>query len=204
MISEKVEVIAINGGKSRDDTFEKIKYAKNLFPNLIIIDKGDNKEGYAVIKHGFYNATSDWVFYTDGDAQYHLDELVKLVRVRNKYNCDVVNGYKVCRSDNLLRRVTGKGYEILSRFLFKLPIRDLDCDFRLIRMKFLKGVIFESSSSSILLELILKLKNNGAVFKECPVSHYPRIYGHSNYTACGLMFEKLRDDFCVYRRFKSK
>lgn len=193
-VSQDLEIIAIHGGKSSDDTLEKIKDEKRRHSGLIIIDKTDNKEGYAVIKHGFYKASKDWVFYSDGDLQYHLDDLEKLVEEQERTGADVINGYKTGRGDNFLRNLAGTSYSYFSKLIFDLPIRDVDCDFRLIRRSFFDKFKLEERGSSILPELIKKLEKNGARFSEVLVKHSKRTYGKSNYNIISLTFEKLLGD----------
>lgn len=203
-LTDKLEVIAIHGGPSKDNTFETIKNLRKIYPDLVILDKSDNKEGYAVIKHGFRKATMDWVFYTDGDAQYHLEEdLEKLIQKQFKTGADVVNGYKKKRRDDLIRTLLGNIYAKMSRGLFNLPIRDTDCDFRLIRKTFLDKISLETTDASILPELVKKLQIAGAKFAEVPVSHYNRIYGKSNYSPLGLLKEKLIGDLKLYFKMKA-
>ena len=201
-VTDDLEVIAIHGGDSKDNTLKEIKHAKNKFKDLIVIDKSDNKEGYAVIKHGFVNASKDWVFYTDGDAQYDLNELLLLVDNYKQTKADVINGYKTTRGDGVVRHILGDLYAKLSTFIFELPIRDTDCDFRLIKKEFLDKFDLVSSDSSILGELIKKLELSGAKFSEVPVSHFDRKYGNSNYTAFGLFKEKLIGDFKLYFKLR--
>lgn len=201
-ISDDLEIIAIHGGNSRDNTLKKIKELKIEFPQLVIVDKSGNEEGYAVIKHGFSAATKDWIFYTDGDAQYHLDELPSLVEKQFERNADVVNGYKKNRADGFVRFVLGDIYARLSRFIFELPVRDTDCDFRLIRRSALSKIKLVSQDASILGELIKKLEIAGAKFSEVPVSHYARVYGESNYTAWELLKEKFIGDIKLYFKIK--
>jgi len=203
-ITDKLEVIAIHGGNSKDDTYEKILEAKKIYPDLKIVDKKDNKEGYAVIKHGFYASTMEWVFYTDGDAQYNLEDLKLLVKEQEKTGSDVVNGYKLNRGDGFIRFFLGDMYAKFSRFVFELPIRDTDCDFRLIRNSLLKKIEFVSTDSSILGELIKKLEIEGATFSELGVRHYERSYGKSNYSPLDLVYEKLTGDIKLYLKLKNK
>lgn len=201
-VTNDLEVIAIHGGNSKDDTLNQIYKTKKLFPALLIIDKSDNNEGYAVIKHGFYKAKKDWAFYTDGDAQYHLEDLQNLVNKQIKTNSDVINGYKIKRNDNIIRSVMGTLYAKVSTMIFDLPIRDTDCDFRLIRKSFLDKISLESKDSSILAELIKKLELSGAKFTEIGVKHYKREYGESNYTPFQLFKEKLTGDLTLYFKLK--
>lgn len=202
MFTDDLEVIALHGGASKDQTYSAIETAKLKHPSLKIVDKKDNTEGYAVIKHGFFSATKDWVFYTDGDAQYHLDDLSLLIFKQKETNADIVNGYKIKRGDNLIRVVIGNLYALFSTFIFDLAIRDTDCDFRLIRKKYLDKIKFLSTDSSILAELIKKLELEGAKFAEVPVRHYERVYGVSNYTPLLLFKEKLMGDITLYFKLK--
>lgn len=201
-VSNNLEVIAIHGGNSKDNTHQAIKAAKRKHPDLIIIDKRDNWEGYAVIKYGFTKATKDWIFYTDGDLQYHLDELKKLVLKQNQTKADIINGYKIRREDSPLRVFLGNVYKTSSKFFFRLPIRDTDCDFRLIRRAFLQKIKLNTHDSSILPELIKKLQNSGAVFAEVLVNHYKRKYGSSNFTPWELLWEKLKGDLKLWLQLR--
>jgi glycosyltransferase involved in cell wall biosynthesis len=203
-VSNDLEVIAINGGRSKDNTFEKIKEMQKKYPNLIIIDKTENTEGYAVIKYGLQKASKEWVFYTDGDAQYRVeDDLVKLVKKQQKTNADVINGHKKHRGDSFIRTFLGNVYKRLSCAVFQLPIRDVDCDFRLIRTSLLKKIKLESKDASILPELVKKLELAGAKFSEVQVSHYRRMYGKSNYTAFSLLKEKVIGDIKLYFKMRN-
>jgi len=198
-----LEVIAIHGGNSADQTFQRIKEIKKEFPKLVIIDKTKNTEGYAVIKYGLKKASKEWVFYTDGDAQYHLEEdLEQLIKKQLKTKADIVNGYKKSREDGFIRTVLGGCYKIFSKKLFNLPIRDVDCDFRLIRKSFLDKFELESTDSTILPELIKKLELSKAKFSEVAVSHYRRAYGKSSYMALDLFKEKLIGDIRLYLKMR--
>lgn len=201
--TKDLEVIAIHGGKSSDKTKQEILRMKKKFPSLVVINKENNVEGYAVIKYGFLAAKKDWIFYTDGDAQYHLEnDLIRLIERQLHSNADIVNAYKKSRHDNIIRVILGDIYKKISRIIFNLPVRDVDCDFRLIRKDVIKKITLESSDASILPELIIKLKQARARFAEIPVKHYPRVYGKSNYTAISLMREKIIGDFLLYLKLK--
>lgn len=202
-LANSLEVIAIHGGRSKDKTLQKIKKMQEKYPSLQCINKIHNTEGYAVIKYGLQQAKKTWIFYTDGDAQYRLEEdLIELVKKQQKTNTDVINGYKKKRSDSLIRVFLGKAYARLSKIIFGLPIRDTDCDFRLMRKKYVKKISLESRDSSILPELIKKLQLAGATFAEVPVSHYPRIYGKSNYNILSLIKEKIIGDFKLFLKMR--
>lgn len=201
-VAKKLEVIAIHGGPSTDDTWNRIVTAKKKHQTLRVLDKRNNTEGYAVIKHGFYAARNDWVFYTDGDMQYHLDELKALVAAQAATSADVVNGYKISRKDPGLRVVLGEAYRLLGQSMFKPQVRDITCDFRLIKRNLLKRITFTATGAAILIELLKGLERHGAIFTEIPVHHYPRMYGTSTYSFSRLIRERVIGDFKLYIAMK--
>ena len=93
----------------------------------------DVNRGYGgALISGFGAATKEWVFYTDGDAQYDATELTDLVDAATD-SIDLVQGVKIGRGDPLHRRVIGRVYHHGVKFAFRLKVHDTDCDFRLIR-----------------------------------------------------------------------
>jgi glycosyltransferase involved in cell wall biosynthesis len=137
--------------------------------------------GYGgALRTGFACATRDWVFYTDGDAQYDVAELQSLASFARD-DVDVVQGYKLARQDPWYRMLIGALYRRAAGVLFNLKIRDVDCDFRLIRRSVLQQIELEHNSGVVCLELVRKLQDAGARFVEVAVRHYPRAYGRSQF-----------------------
>jgi glycosyltransferase involved in cell wall biosynthesis len=120
------------------------------------------------------------VFYTDGDAQYDPEELGALWP-RMSEDVDLVNGYKISRSDPLHRIVIGRVYHYTVKFLFGLRVRDVDCDFRLLRRRIFDHVRLEHNSGVICLEMMKKIQDAGFRIAEVPVHHYHRTYGRSQF-----------------------
>jgi hypothetical protein len=96
-------------------------------------------------------------------------------------NVDLVNGYKISRSDPLHRIVIGRIYHHTVRILFGLKVRDVDCDFRLMRRAIFDRVHLEKNSGVICLELMKKVQDAGFRIGEVPVHHYHRAYGRSQF-----------------------
>jgi hypothetical protein len=67
------------------------------------------------------------------------------------------------------------------RLLFGFRLRDVDCDFRLIRRSALQQISLQSDSGAICVEMVKKLQDAGFTFAEAPVNHYPRPYGISQF-----------------------
>ena len=64
---------------------------------------------------------------------------------------------------------------------FGFKLRDVDCDFRLIRRKIFDEITLESRTGTICLEMVKKFQDAGYVFAEVPVNHYYRSYGKSQF-----------------------
>jgi len=73
-------------------------------------------------------------------------------------DCDVVNGYKIERFDPLHRVVIGRLYHHIVRLLFGFRLRDVDCDFRLMRRAVFDKITLTSTSGTICLEMVKKLQ----------------------------------------------
>lgn len=195
-LANSFEVIIINDG-STDDTVEVLKTLKKQYPNLRIINHKKNLGYGAALRSGFTNAEKDWVFYTDGDGQYDPAELVVLVD-KLEESVDVVNGFKITRSDPIIRKIVGALWNWLLHRMYPLPIRDVDCDFRLIRRSLLSKINLSSTSGIVCLELVLKLKKAGAIFKEVGVHHYKRPFGSSKFFTFKNIVKTVYDNIVFY------
>ncbi len=176
-VTSNFEVLIIDDG-STDKSREVVQKLQKKYKNLKLYIHPKNLGYGKTLSTGFKKATKEWVFYTDGDGQYDPSDLVKLVSELNN-KTDAVNGYKLNRSDAFIRKAIGFLYNMLLHEIYDLPIKDIDCDFRLIKRQFLKNLHFKSTSGAICLELVLKLKKRGVRFREIGISHYPRLYGQS-------------------------
>jgi glycosyltransferase involved in cell wall biosynthesis len=178
-VTDDYEVVVVNDG-SQDYTGEVLAELASVYPQLRVITHSQNRGYGATLRDGFGQAGKEWIFYTDGDAQYDPHELVLLAQARRD-DTDIVNGYKISRSDPLHRVIIGRLYHYLVKFVFGLPLRDTDCDFRLFRRNLIERVHLESDSGTIALELVKKFHDAGAHFVEVPVHHYHRAYGQSQF-----------------------
>lgn len=173
------EILVVDDG-SKDNSLEILEALREKYPELRVVPHGTNRGYGAALRSGFSNAANDLVFYTDGDGQYDVFELRKFLPVLQE-GVDVVNGYKIARSDPFHRIVIGKVYLVLMRILFQFHVRDVDCDFRLIRRSALGAISLKHSSGVICLELVKKLELAGFRIVDFPVHHYHRVAGKSQF-----------------------
>jgi glycosyltransferase involved in cell wall biosynthesis len=178
-ITDDFEILIINDG-SKDGTGAVADRLSAELPFVRAIHHPQNRGYGAALITGFKNARKDLVFYTDGDAQYDVREIHNLL-AQMQPGIDLVNGYKVKRSDAWYRVWIGAMYRRVMRWAFHLSIRDVDCDFRLLRRRVFDTITLESQSGVICVEMARKFDVAGFRMKEIPVSHYPRLHGRSEF-----------------------
>lgn len=174
------EVIVVNDG-SQDTTGGVLQQLADQYGARMRIVTHETNRGYGgALRSGFEAASKEFVFYTDGDGQYDVGELPKLLE-RMKPGVSFVNGYKLERNDPWHRIWIGKTYNHFARLLFDFNLRDIDCDFRLIRRHLIEDIELESTSGTICVELVRKLELVGMDVEEVGVHHYPRLHGKSQF-----------------------
>jgi len=174
------EIVVVDDG-SRDGTGEVLEQLKQQYGAALRIVRHAVNRGYgAALRSGFDAAAKELIFYTDGDGQYDPAEFPLLLGLLNP-SIGLVNGYKIKRHDPLYRIVVGKTYNAFVRLVFRLEVRDVDCDFRLIRRALLRQARLESNSGVICVEIVNSLQRLGCKMAEVPVHHYPRLSGRSQF-----------------------
>jgi glycosyltransferase involved in cell wall biosynthesis len=173
------EVIVVNDG-SDDATPAIVDELARTYPHVRIVHHPTNRGYGGALQTGFRTATKELIFYTDGDAQYDPAELAALW-AKMAPGVDLVNGYKISRSDPMHRVVIGRLYHHVVSFIFGLTVRDVDCDFRLIRRAIFERIDLSKTSGVICLEMMKKIEDAGFRIVEVPVHHYHRAFGKSQF-----------------------
>jgi glycosyltransferase involved in cell wall biosynthesis len=173
------EVIIVNDG-SNDATAEVANELARTYPHVRVIHHPENRGYGGALQTGIRSSTKELIFYTDGDAQYDPAELA-LLWARLTPDADLVNGYKISRSDPLHRIIIGRLYHHVVSLMFGLKMRDVDCDFRLMRRSMFERIELVKSSGVICLEMMKKVQDAGFHIVEVPVHHFHRAFGKSQF-----------------------
>ena len=201
-VAERYEVIVINDG-SADNTKSVLRQLSQKYKNFKIVTHSQNRGYGGALKSGFKSARGDFIFYTDGDGQYDVLELPKLVEKMDS-QVDLVNGYKIERHDSPLRIILGELYALWVRLLLGIRFADVDCDFRLLRRRILRKISLTRNSGAICAEILAKIQKTKGVIASVPVHHYPRKFGNSQFFRLDRILETLIDDVWLWRKLRQK
>ena len=191
--ASKFEIVIIEDC-SPDNTAEVAdKLAIKFKPYIRVIHHKKNLGYGGALRSGFRNAnTYDYVFYTDGDVQYNVEELDRFIPFLKNYK--IIIGFRSKRALSFSRLVQTKIYNWLVRMLFGLKIKDINCSMKIIDRKILNKTTLTSNQGFIDAELLIKLKNYA--IKEIEVSHYSRKFGKASggslKVVLGTFFEMVR------------
>jgi glycosyltransferase involved in cell wall biosynthesis len=185
------EIIVVDDG-SADGTAAIADELARTYRQVRAVHHPTNRDYGAALQTGFRSATKELIFYTDGDAQYDPAELAALWS-RMTPGIDLVNGYKISRSDPLHRIIIGRIYHHIVSAMFGLKLRDVDCDFRLMRRTIFERINLEKTSGVICVEMMKKIQDGGFRIAEVPVHHYHRAFGKSQFFNYRRLFRTGRD-----------
>lgn len=190
-ITRDFEVIVVDDGST--DKSRKIlqDYAKKYLQLKLVFH--EKNQGYGgALKSGFRSCSKELIFYTDGDGQYDIKELPILFSLMTN-DVNFVNGIKMSRQDPNYRIVVGNIYSLIARWLFWLPMYDVDCDFRLIRKSLVQKIVLKNNSGTICIELVKKAQRAGAKFRQVSVHHYKRQWGQSQFFHLNRLADTFRE-----------
>lgn len=197
--AQAVQIIVVNDG-SRDATGEIIDRLVREVPRFVAVHHPVNLGYGAALRSGFAKATGDYVFFTDSDLQFDLDEIRLLTSHISDY--DMVVGYRVDRADPWHRRLNAFAWNRLVRLVLGVKVRDIDCAFKLFRRHVLDRMELRSNGAMISTEFLALAKRLGFTLYEVPVSHYPRFHGVQSGANLRVIVKAFRELFRMHVRLR--
>ncbi len=197
-LAGRFEIIVSNDG-STDRTREIAEGYASRHPDVVRVLNEYPNRGYGhALKSGLGAARYPWVFFTDGDCQFDLREMAKLLPFLDDH--DIVTGFRANRRDPLHRRLNARGWNFLGRVLLGVRVRDVNCAFRFYRKSFLDRITIESEGAMINTEVYAKAHRLGMRVHEVEVTHLPRIAGVQTGAKPAVILRAFRELFALRRR----
>ncbi|MFI5253932.1 MAG: glycosyltransferase family 2 protein [Candidatus Limnocylindrales bacterium] len=188
------EIVVVDDG-SRDGTGAIADRLAAEHPEIVrVVHHGLNRGYGAALRSGFQAARHPLIGFTDGDRQFRVADLGRLLdRLAAPDAPDVVAGYRLKRADPLVRTLYARAYRLCLRLFFGLPVRDVDCACKLFRREALEGIRLESSGAFLSAELLIKIRARGRRVAEVSVPHYARTAGRASGANPRVVLRAVRD-----------
>lgn len=195
-VTNRFEVIVVNDA-SADATASIVKKLEKKHPNIVHLISHPVNKGYgAALITGIRAAQYDYIFFTDADLQFDLQELSLLTKHVKNY--DVVIGYRKIRRDPFIRLLNAKGWNLLNRLLFNLKVKDIDGAFKLMKRSVVQSLPLQSQGAMVSAELLIRLSQRGVIFKEVPVTHLPRTRGNATGAKPDVIFRAFNEMLAIF------
>jgi glycosyltransferase involved in cell wall biosynthesis len=192
-LADRFEIIAVDDG-SRDATPQLADQLAAAHAEVRVVHHELNRGYGAALRSGFAAASYPLICFTDGDRQFKVEDLGRLVeRMSAADGPDVVVGYRLKRADPLIRLLYARGYRLALRIFYGLAVRDPDCACKLFKREALEGIRLESRGAFLTAELLIKLKQRGRRLVETGVPHYPRTAGSATGAKPSVVLRAVRD-----------
>jgi glycosyltransferase involved in cell wall biosynthesis len=198
---QNLEVIVAEDG-STDDTKAVLERLAAELP--IKVYMSDERKGYQrAIKDALGYATQPWVLLVDSDYQFAVIDFWRLEQYRSTH--DVVLGMKAPRKDPIYRIWLSRGYNFLLRHFFRVPYRDMDTGFRLLRRDLVREIAPEVRHMSFFTaEFVVRAHYANARIIEVPVAHYARKASSSSIFFVSKLFGICLEQFIGLLRMRQE
>lgn len=173
------EIIFVDDGSSDKSS----RIIENREDDQIKLISHETNRGYGeALKSGFENAEKELVAYIDGDGQFDVKDLDKMLELFPEN--DMVIGERSDRKDGAERIMVSKAFNTLVRNFLELEFRDIDCGIKVFRRDMMDEIEL-STGRTVDAELVGKAYHRGFKITQVKVDHYEREGGESE--AEGLM-----------------
>jgi glycosyltransferase involved in cell wall biosynthesis len=196
------EIIAVNDGSS-DNSATELDAAAATLPEVRVLQLPHRGKGEA-LRQGTRAAKGDWVLFLDSDLDLPPDQFTLFLALQHVRQADVVIGSKLHPDSNvdypLSRQLYTRGYYVLVKLLFGLPVRDTQTGMKLFRRDILTKAVERTHAEGFAfdVELLIHLAKAGARMTEAPV-----VVNHQiKYGGVGLnsVWDICRETWRIWRR----
>jgi glycosyltransferase involved in cell wall biosynthesis len=191
------EVIVAEDGSTDDTKAIVERLAEELDIKAYL---SDERKGYqrAVID-AIAHATKPWLFIVDSDYQFAAIDFWRLEPHRRDH--DIILGMKSPRKDPFYRVFLSATYNFLMRLFLRVPYRDMDTGFRLIRREVAEAIAPQVCHMSFFTaEFVVRAHHAGYRIIEVPVPHYARKIGSTTiFFVSSLFWISLKQFVGIFR-----
>ena len=199
-LNSKYEIIIVDDGCPQNSGKLAKKIAKR-FSNIKIFFHKKNLGYGAALKTGLKKCKNDWIFMIDGDAEYDVDDLIRLLRVGKNY--DLVITYRYKKKYTTYRIIISWVYNAVLRLIFNIKFKDISTGSRLVSRKLIRHIKLKSNSPFVGAELAIKAKLAGYKVGEIGIHTFPRTFGTGASVSLKNILLTLKDMIVLFMRIKN-
>ncbi|MEO7167948.1 MAG: glycosyltransferase family 2 protein [Spartobacteria bacterium] len=199
-LADTWEIILVNDG-SRDATTPICDELAEQYEEVRAIHHIDNRGYGAALKSGILASRHDYIFFTDSDGQFDLQELENLIGWAHEY--EIVTGYRAKRQDPPHRLINAWGWRTLVRMILGVNVRDIDCAFKIFQRSVFDRVQIRSVGAMVNTEILAQAKSFGMRIHEVKVSHYPRRAGTPSGANLRVIAKAFRELFRLWGQLRN-
>jgi glycosyltransferase involved in cell wall biosynthesis len=199
-LAQTYEIVLVNDG-SRDATTPICDELAEQYPEVRAIHHMVNRGYGAALKSGILAARYDYIFFTDSDGQFDLQELENLIEYAGHY--DIVTGYRAKRQDPPHRLINAWGWKTLVRMLLGVKVRDIDCAFKVFQRSVFDRIQIRSVGAMVNTEILAQANSFGMRIFEVKVTHYPRRAGKPSGANLRVIAKAFKELFRLWGRLRN-
>lgn len=170
-----IELILVDD-RSTDETWQEILKARQVDSRIRALRHRLRSGQSAALWTGFQASRGDVIATLDGDLQNDPADLPRMLE--HLATCDMVCGVRIGRQDSAIRRLSSVIARWARKLVLGVDFRDSGCNLRVFKRSVLKLLpAFDGLHRFV----PILAHGAGAIVKEMPVTHHPRIAGLSKY-----------------------
>ncbi|MBZ0090252.1 MAG: glycosyltransferase family 2 protein [Thermoanaerobaculia bacterium] len=199
-VAADYEVVIVDDG-SPDRSGEIADELASVNPRIRVAHHPRNLGYGAAMKRGISLCKHDWICMVDGDNEYDVYDLKRMLALRAYY--PLVIGFRYKKLYSALRIFISYVYNATLRYLFRTRFRDISTGIRLIHRSVLHEVTLSSDSPFIGAELAIKAMLRGFPVGEVGIQTFPRTFGQGSATSLPNILRTIRDIYRMHREVYS-
>jgi glycosyltransferase involved in cell wall biosynthesis len=200
-LADKYEVIIINDCSPDNSGKIADELAQEYHPYVKVVHHETNKGYGGAVKSGFANSQYEWICFTDGDDEYDVEDLKKMIKLKDFYDLIITFRYKKAYSGK--RIFISNIYNRLLRFMFKTKYRDISTGLRLMKKSLLDEIEIKTDSPFIGAEITIKTMLKGYRVGEMGIQTFPREFGKGAATSFKNIMKTIKDMRRVHKEIFS-
>lgn len=195
-VADQYEIVIIDDG-SPDRAGEIADQLAREHSCISVVHHPRNLGYGAAIKSGLAKVRYEWICFTDGDDEYDVNDLRKLIALKDFY--DLIITFRYAKIYSVDRQLISWVYNAVLRRMFRTHFRDVSTGLKLIRKSLADQILCQSNSPFIGAELTIKAMLKGYRVGEVGIQTFPREFGKGASTSPANIMATMRDMGHVYR-----